>query len=313
MINLMELKPHEVSSDLKGYVIGVYGPSGCGKTTLASKADNALLIACEKGYKTIPSVMAVDVNTWTDVLTISSQLKKEEVKNRYEIIVIDTLDELVFIAEQHILNKHGVAKLNDLPYGAGHVELASMFRKLFRDIVKDYGLIILAQAAIKQDPEDEENYYATLDVNRKVKKIVMALLDMLVFVEAGRDPEQPNIAHFKASQKWEAKERFPNIVNKTVFSYENLTQSIQDAISGEATRVEHKNYYAEEKVEISEEEFIKLKTEVEQLGKKVIENDNSKMNDVVQLIDQVIGKKVKETTLKDAQGLTVLKEELNRM
>lgn len=54
MINLMEVPSHEVSADLKGYVIGIYGQPGVGKTTLASKIDGALLLALEPGLKIAP-------------------------------------------------------------------------------------------------------------------------------------------------------------------------------------------------------------------------------------------------------------------
>ena len=54
MINLLEVQPHQVSGDLKGYVIGIYGEPGVGKTTLASKIDGALLLALEPGLSIAP-------------------------------------------------------------------------------------------------------------------------------------------------------------------------------------------------------------------------------------------------------------------
>lgn len=67
--------------------------------------------------KTISGAMAVDVNSWPDILTVVSQLKKPEAQELYKTIVIDTLDELVFYAEQYILQANGVSKPTDIPYG----------------------------------------------------------------------------------------------------------------------------------------------------------------------------------------------------
>lgn len=49
MIDILNLAPHEVSTDLKGYAIGIYGGPGLGKSSTAMQAESPLLIAAEKG------------------------------------------------------------------------------------------------------------------------------------------------------------------------------------------------------------------------------------------------------------------------
>ena len=56
-INLLALKPHKVSRDLSGYITYIYGPAKSGKTTLATRANGALLLACERGYNALPGVI----------------------------------------------------------------------------------------------------------------------------------------------------------------------------------------------------------------------------------------------------------------
>jgi len=56
--SLLSIKPHEVSRDLSGYSVLLYGTPKSGKTTLASKFPKALVFAFEKGYNTIPGIMA---------------------------------------------------------------------------------------------------------------------------------------------------------------------------------------------------------------------------------------------------------------
>ena len=75
------------------------------------------MIATELGFKAIPNVHAVPALDYTSILTILSQLKKPEVKEKYEVIVIDTLDALLYIANEFILNSHGVKELNEIPWG----------------------------------------------------------------------------------------------------------------------------------------------------------------------------------------------------
>ena len=55
-MSLLDLKPHEVSRDLRGYSVLFYGTPKSGKTTIARKFPGALLLAFEKGYNALPGV-----------------------------------------------------------------------------------------------------------------------------------------------------------------------------------------------------------------------------------------------------------------
>ena len=60
MISIFDVKPHEVSRDLRGYTCLFYGAPKTGKTTTAAKFPKPLLLAFEAGYLTIPGVMALN-------------------------------------------------------------------------------------------------------------------------------------------------------------------------------------------------------------------------------------------------------------
>ena len=53
-MGLLDIKPHQVSRDLRGYSVFFYGAPKTGKTTTACKFPGALLLAFEKkGYSTL--------------------------------------------------------------------------------------------------------------------------------------------------------------------------------------------------------------------------------------------------------------------
>ena len=309
MIDILNLEPHEVSADLKGYAIGIYGGAGLGKTTTALQAEKPLLVAAEKGYKTLPGTMAVDINSWTDVLTVINQTKKPEAQEKYQTIVIDTLDELAFYAEQYILQANGVSKPNEIAYGGFYVQIEQMFRKLFKDITRNYGLIIVAHADIKLDEEDPEKKlkYATLTVNKRIKKIVIGLLDLLIYVEGDRSNPGVTTMHFKSSPNWEAKSRFPNIVDSSILSYANLVKCINDAIGNVATAEHHKQYYPEQD-KYTNEDYAKAKAKAEQIGQLKVESHG--LGKVMGLINSILGKKISETDVADTAALLILVSEL---
>ena len=44
-INLLNIQPHKVSTDLTGYITYIYGAPKTGKTTLATQMPGAILLA----------------------------------------------------------------------------------------------------------------------------------------------------------------------------------------------------------------------------------------------------------------------------
>ena len=78
--SLLDIKPHQVSRDLRGYSIFFYGLPKTGKTTIASQFPGALLLAFEKGYNALPGVMAKPLNTWGEFKKVLSELRDPEVK-----------------------------------------------------------------------------------------------------------------------------------------------------------------------------------------------------------------------------------------
>ena len=93
-INLLSIEPHKVSRDLSGYITYLYGAPKVGKTTLGSKFPNALILAFERGYNALPGVFAQDMTSWSDMKAAVRELKKDEVKERFKSIIIDTIKHL---------------------------------------------------------------------------------------------------------------------------------------------------------------------------------------------------------------------------
>lgn len=88
--SLLNIKPHEVSKDLRGYSIFLYGDPKTGKTTTASKFPKSLLLGFEKGWAAIPGIMVKPINTWNEFRSTINELKDPEVQESFYNIVIDT-------------------------------------------------------------------------------------------------------------------------------------------------------------------------------------------------------------------------------
>lgn len=85
-MGLKDIKPHQVSRNLKGYSVFFYGEPKSGKTTIATKFPRALLLAFEKGYNALPGVMAQPINSWGDFKKALTELRDPDVQEMFETV-----------------------------------------------------------------------------------------------------------------------------------------------------------------------------------------------------------------------------------
>lgn len=85
---------------------GMIGPAGIGKSEFWSFA-NGLHLDTENGLSHL-SCMKVALTSWEDFLNVGSELFKLNASGKpfpYDTIIIDTIDELVELATQHVLEE----------------------------------------------------------------------------------------------------------------------------------------------------------------------------------------------------------------
>ena len=85
MINLMDLTPNKVSTDLTQYSTVIMGDTGVGKTTtmmnflkeISDEGKEPLFLEFEDRFQNIPGIMAVKINNMSDLKSVIGQLKRE--------------------------------------------------------------------------------------------------------------------------------------------------------------------------------------------------------------------------------------------
>lgn len=110
----IKTKINRVSLDLSNYYFFLQGVEKSGKTTLAKdlvldlygRPEAGLLMAIgkEKGYKALDNIQAIDIETWDDFAdTIDDLIEDRDGNKDIKFIFIDTLDELIELAEQETI------------------------------------------------------------------------------------------------------------------------------------------------------------------------------------------------------------------
>lgn len=324
LLSLKDLKPHTISRDLKGYTIFIYGTPKSGKTTTAVKFPKNLLFGFEKGYNAIPNIYVVPINSWSEALNYQNQLIKDATQvqkqldkdpncgaeTQFSTITIDTADISFDLCEKYICNQNGVQSIGEIAYGAGWKMVEKEYDMFFRRFVNaGYGLVIISHdkvASIK-DEKGQEYQKITSTLGSTPRKIVNRLCDIIGYIKPISEISKDGVENTKSymflrgTSKWEAGSRFKYMPDYIEFNYQNLVNSIHNAIDEEA---KHGNseFVTDEKVSVMTDNqinFEDLILQTKTLIEKMLNKDETRFFPIIKEFIELrlgTGKLLKDAT-----------------
>ena len=322
-IDLLAIQPHQISRDLREKIVVIYGEPKVGKTTIASQFPNALLLAFEKGYNALSGVMAQNVTKWSEFRKVLKQLESVAVQEKFETIVVDTADLAYASCEKFIIQREGVDKIGDIPYGAGYKMVRDEFDTSLRSIpMMGYGLVMISHAQMAtQTMEDGTEYSKTIPTLAKQPRgIVLSMADIIGYAKSvEREGESKTVLFLRGTPQFEAGSRFKHTPPVIKFEYEALVKAIADAIEkeeqdkGQTTVVEKgENVYKEEELSFND-----LKAEIKALTGQLVETQGNEVAKKVMkdLVEQYLGKgrTLKDVTESQVEQLSLVAYDLKQM
>ena len=252
--NLLDIQPHQVSRDLRGYSVFLYGEPKSGKTTIATKFPKHLLVAFEKGYNAIPGAMAQPINSWSEFKKLLRQLKDPKVQERFETIIIDTADICYDYCEKYICANApradggiGVDSIGDIGYGKGYRMAAKEFDDALRSILQmNYGLVIISHAVDKtfKDQNGQEYNQIVPTLDSKPRNVVSRMCDIIGYSRVIDLPEGGTIPKLfiRGTPRYVAGSRFKYTPDSIDFNYRALVDAICEAIDKQAAEEGMENF-----------------------------------------------------------------------
>ena len=316
-IDLMNLQKNKISRDLGSYMCFYYGNSKTGKSTLASKlyGDDALFVATEKGYNAL-NVFAVDLTSWNETSGLLRQLKMPEIKEKFKVIVIDTVDILFDLATSYILKINGCTDLSDKPFGKLYGEVDKIFNEFLLSITRlGYGLALIGHAKTqsklaKKGNNEVESDYTIPSLARRGYQIVAAMVDNIFYITMDEDEDgnQVRVIKTRATNEYFAGSRFKYLPETILLDADVLKEEMQKAVDKEENTTEEKKdlFIKETKIDFEEikEKLTEIVTEV------FVPND--KMQVVQKIVEKHlgIGNRVNDATEEQADALQLIYDEL---
>lgn len=319
-MNLLDIKPNVVSTDLQEKHFLFYGAPGTRKTSVAALFPDAIIAATEVGYKLIPGVRAINIDSWATFRTFVRELKKSEVKQTFKTVVIDTTSKLATMCEEYICNTNSVSSIRDLPWGQGWKLYQKEFSSTINLIAQlGYSIVFIDHAKIKTLEDGTISHAATL-MDNQCYPTINQLVDFTLYLQKEQrddssDPADVTVyAYSKLSSNMESKTRARHLAQRFEFNYENLTEEIKKAVMmiEQVDKVEVTNTY-QNRYESERESFESLKQRCLEMATKLASNES-----IVPILQEKLNSALGGTRLSEARpdqydallGLSIILTEL---
>ena len=290
-----------------------------GKTTFAyqSFGQECLFLACENGYGALSGVMAVDITKWGDLVALNKQLKMPEIKAKFKVLVIDTVDIMHKYAVKQICQREGVQALGDIPHGKGY----AMVDDLIFDMIKNwenlgYKMFFISHAKEKTEklPTGGEIQKYIPSVERRTLNIVSKFVDNILFgyITINAEGQEERTIFTRETLSYSAGSRFSKLPSQIPFNASDFKRVWEKAIEEELN--ENPDGFTNEKKAVVKERVVDFDATMNEIKKLVSEKfaPKNRMDIVVEIGEKYLGvsKKITEATPNQADILDVILSEL---
>lgn len=334
-IDLLNLEPVKASTDLASYTMFIYGIPKIGKTTFVHNlyGDRVLFVATEKRHKVLVGANVQYISSWVEYLQVLSQLRNPKVKEKFDVVAIDTVENLYKMLEEYILAKYGQTEFGHIEWGRDWTDLKNEWIKNIHMIERlGYTPVFIAHATqvttkipasgilkeqvndtmtLKKDKKTGEEYYEFIKYVPDLKDRVMApinkMVDNILFmtITADENGKEHRVIHLRETLQWQAGSTFEGIAPVIPLDAEAYKKAVEDAIN----KIDPA-YLKDEKeslgIEQQEElDYDKLMKEAKELGVQF--HQAGRMDEVNRIVAEVFGEgnKLTDATKEQVQPLFV--------
>ena len=280
-------KKVEISINPLDYNISLLGESGIGKTTLSKEVCERLVgdegyihfdIGREDGAAAIEGIVSEKIQDWAKLIEVTDDIieNKESDYPKLKVIIWDTLDELILLAEAESIrqynkkqastpNGHKIDTIDQAwaGFGRGQAYAIDLILNVF-DSLRNVGVSNFIIAHVKRtdivDAVTQETYSKlTADttqryfnaIKNKQHFVALAYIDRDVVKEktgrknvvtkeditVSRAVKESRVISFRDdTYSVDSKSRFANIVDRISFDTDEFIKAITDAIEAEKTK-----------------------------------------------------------------------------
>lgn len=287
-----------------------------GKSSLAYAlfGSKGLFLGFENGTRALSGAMAIPVNEWEDITrdkkikdedgnstkkpSINKQLKMSAVKERFEVLIIDTADLMYQRIIEFVCAEEGVDDILDIPFGKGYSKADEIFSNQLIEWEKmGYRLFFISHAEDKKlnvkDHKgiERETSKFVPTAHKRAFKIVSKMVDNIFFayVKNLEDGSEERVVFTRETNTYFAGSRFHHLPSELPLNAKEIEKAISEAIEKEDLTTDDKAINTSLNVGGEFESFAEIKANVISLVKSVF-----KAKDRMDIVTEVITKHLGE-------------------
>lgn len=190
----------------------LYGPPKVGKSTFASKInpDHTLFISTEPGLGAL-EVFEAPVTTWSEFREVGGELAADP--KHYEVVVIDTADELYRMCSDHVCAELGIKHPSDADYGKGWAAVSDEFRlRVGRLASLGLGVWFISHAEDREVKKKVGTKTVTQpSLSGQARKFLVGFVDFIFLATwEGDEDEEKRVLRTQGAEHHEAGGRVPD-------------------------------------------------------------------------------------------------------
>lgn len=327
-INLLNLEPVKASTDLSSYTSFIYGTPKIGKTTFVHKlyGDRVLFIATEKRHKVLVGANVQYVSSWMEYLQVLGQLRNKKIQERFDVVAIDTVENLYQMLEAYILAKYNKTEFGQVEWGKDWVDLKNDWKTNLQMIERlGYSPVFISHATqvttkipvsgilqdqvndtmtLVTDKKTKEQYYEFVkyvpDLKDKVMAPINKMVDNILFMTVTTDEQlqEHRVIHLRETLQWQAGSTFTGIAPVIPLDADAYKKAVSDAIN-----LIDPDQLKDEKESVGMQEekldYEALMKEARELGLQF--HNAKRMDELQRVVDEVFGAGNKLTDAKKEQ------------
>lgn len=255
--------------------------------------NNSLLLAFEPGYHALPGVIAQDILTWSEMRQVYRELKKPEVRERFDAIIVDTIDIAADKCKKYICSQNDIEDLGDLGYGKGWTKFKDEFNEVFRGLTQlGYAVFFIGHDK-EVINEETKTKIVRPAISNSIKTVIAGMADIYGYAHQKYEGEMSVLTLRCSDGSIECGGRFKYLPDEIPTNYQALVTALQEAIDKEAK--EHDNQFVtnEKIVPVAEEktyDFAAMKTEFSNLVGMIMQANPANAAKITAIVDKYLGK-----------------------
>ena len=250
---------NSVKCDIGSYIHYWRGVKKSGKTTLfydlvkAQYGDlnKGLLIAVgdEIGYQALDGLVYAETPTWADLIEVIDTLVEEKDDNDFEVVGLDTVDEMVKLAQEEVKRLHKKAKGQPAEfnacfggYGAPRKKVEELIdEQLARLRRAGYGVIYIGHTKLRDVKEKNGDEYQQLTSNLSADYdgIFANKADIVMTIVVEKDIDEnkhidgtTRYMYFRSDGFVDAGGRFADMPEKIEYGADNYISAFEAGVKG---------------------------------------------------------------------------------